>query len=731
MKTSLKLLMLLAATAISISSCRKDDDSTNTPEITSMKDLRVESSFQFASAKNFSLTLQASLPNTAPDEKFLFTVYDKSPDLGGNMLDRGMADANGRYVLERQLPTALESVYVTLRSSLGRTEARTINVSGSTTTEIFTQGAVGNPIAGRTANTSPTCSSGCGLTLNASTNNGYNIPNNTTLCIPEGITLGGTITLNSGSRIRVCGTLNAQNINLNGGARLHMVITTTGRLNMQNINMNSSGDSIINYGSNFVVTGNLNGQGFVGNYGFMSIGGQFNNNSNAYFHNYTGARLGVTDDFNNNQRVINDGTITILRNFVNNGSADFTNNCRMTVGRNFSQNNIFQNFGYVGVTESTDYNGRSVTTYGSGSLWITRDAQINGTLSGQTSGYAKLKVSTTTRINGGARITGQIDVCDATGIETLNITLPSSVTTNCSAYIPATSCNPGDGVPTVVDTDRDGAPDSIDEYPNDPNKAFNSYYPAQNVFGTHAFEDTWPAQADYDFNDLVIGYNYKMVRNADNNFVEVEARYKVRAFGAQLNNGFAVSFPFSSSAVDRISGTRRAESFISDNARGFEDGHAGNTVIVVADAINSLYGAAMQNTVPGRTNLNTDTIAVVMTLSTPQASIGTAPFDPFLIVDKERGKEIHLVNQAPTKLAKSSYFGTNMDRSVPSSRIYYRTANNLPWAIDLPTTFRYPVEYVEILKGHLKFVEWARSGGRNLTDWYMDKPGYRDNTKLY
>lgn len=732
MKTSFKLLMLMAAIGLSLSSCRKDDDSGNTQVVTSMKDLKVNPSFQFTSSKNFSLTLVANLPNTTSDEKFLFSIYDKSPDMGGEMLDRGMADASGRYVLDRKMPTALESVYVTLRSSMGRAEAQTVSLNGSANTITFTQGAVGNPIEGRIASTtSPDCTSGCGLTLNASTNNGYDVPSNTTLCIPEGITLGGTITLNSGSRVRVCGTLNLQNINLNGGARMHIVITSTGRFSTLNVNMNTPGDTIINFGSNFSVTGNFNGQGFVGNYGTMNVGVTFNNNSNSYLHNYSGAILNITSDLNNNQKVINDGRIAIRRSFINNGSADFTNNCRMTVVRNFSQNNIFSNFGYVAVSASTDHNGSSVTTYGSGSLWVTRDAQINGTLTGQSGSYAKLKASGVTRINGGAAVTGNIDICDANGIENLNITLPNSVTTNCSAYIPATSCNPGDGVPPVVDTDGDGAPNSIDEYPNDPSKAFNSYYPSQNTFGTHAFEDTWPAQADYDFNDMVIGYNYKMVRNAANRFVEVEARYKVRAFGAQLNNGFAVSFPFSSSTVNQITGTKRAESFINDNAKGFENGHTNRTVIVVLDAANTFYGGSMKNTVPGRTNLNTDTITVLMTLSTPQSSIGTAPFDPFLIVNKERGKEIHLVNNAPTELATNNYFGTNLDRSVPASGVYYRTANNLPWAIDLPTTFRYPVEYADILKAHLQFANWATSNGGSFTDWYMDKPGYRNNNNLY
>jgi len=41
------------------------------------------------------------------------------------------------------------------------------------------------------------------------------------------------------------------------------------------------------------------------------------------------------------------------------------------------------------------------------------------------------------------------------------------------------------------------------------------------------------------------------------------------------------------------------------------------------------------------------------------------------------------------------------------------------------------VEREAVDAGHLRFVGWARSGGADWTDWYADRPGYRDASRLY
>ncbi len=90
-----------------------------------------------------------------------------------------------------------------------------------------------------------------------------------------------------------------------------------------------------------------------------------------------------------------------------------------------------------------------------------------------------------------------------------------------------------------------------------------------------------------------------------------------------------------------------------------------------------------------------------------------------------------MIDQPPTELAGNQYFGTYADASDPGSGQYYKTANLLPWVIEIPVSFDYPVEKADIILSHLRFTEWATSGGTSCTDWYMDLPGYRDASKIY
>lgn len=188
-----------------------------------------------------------------------------------------------------------------------------------------------------------------------------------------------------------------------------------------------------------------------------------------------------------------------------------------------------------------------------------------------------------------------------------------------------------------------------------------------------------------------------MVKNANNQFVQIVAGYKIRAFGAQMDNGFGVSFDFNPSAVGSVTGTVRASNYISDHAKGYENGHGNKTVVVIFDAVNPIFNKSMTNTLVGGTTQNTDTATVVINLSTPQASIGTAPFNHFLISNKVRGREVHLKGFAPTALADMSMFNTREDKSIPASGIWCQNANGLSWAIDIPERFDYPTEYSDIL----------------------------------
>jgi LruC domain-containing protein len=116
------------------------------------------------------------------------------------------------------------------------------------------------------------------------------------------------------------------------------------------------------------------------------------------------------------------------------------------------------------------------------------------------------------------------------------------------------------------------------------------------------------------------------------------------------------------------------------------------------------------------------------TLST--SIMDAAAFNPYIIVNQQRGKEIHLANRIPSDKANVGFFGTVNDNSIPGIGRYYKSYNNLPWALDINTSIPYTKEKVDFLQAYLNFSIWAQSNGLSNPDWYIDMPGNRNTSKL-
>jgi len=289
----------------------------------------------------------------------------------------------------------------------------------------------------------------------------------------------------------------------------------------------------------------------------------------------------------------------------------------------------------------------------------------------------------------------------------------------------------------VTDSDNDGVDDELDDYPNNADKAFDVYYPNEADWGTLVYEDLWPGTGDYDFNDLVLDYQFKSVLNSQNGLVEFFTDYSVRAVGASLHNGFGFSLGGDPSNVASVTGSSLNHGDINVNANGTEQDQTNTVVFLFDDAFDMIgsSGSTFINTQPDIAYVEPDTGTVHVLYQTPvSVSItGTAPYNPFIVIDlpTSRGAEIHLPGNPPTDLADTDLFGQWADDTNPASGKYYQTVSNLPWAIDIPTSFDYPIEQVQIIYSYNHFVEWAESAGGVFTDWYEDFSGYRNEANIY
>lgn len=287
----------------------------------------------------------------------------------------------------------------------------------------------------------------------------------------------------------------------------------------------------------------------------------------------------------------------------------------------------------------------------------------------------------------------------------------------------------------VTDSDNDGISDLYDDYPQDASRAFDNFYPYSGGFATLAFEDLWPGRGDYDMNDLNIGYQYNLVCNPQNKVIEIKSKHFVRCAGAGFTNALGFEIPVDPNIVLSVSGNRLYQNYLNISSNGTESGQTNAVIFVFDDQYNliSRVPGHFINTEPGQSLKTGDTVNLLISLNTPQvmSDLGAAPFNPFIVVNKERGKEVHLPNHPPTNKANTQLFGSSHDRSNLQTGIYYLTDDGMPWAINIPEIFNQPSEKNSIRDAYLHFNSWASSHGQQYADWYLNLNGYRNSSKIY
>jgi len=287
------------------------------------------------------------------------------------------------------------------------------------------------------------------------------------------------------------------------------------------------------------------------------------------------------------------------------------------------------------------------------------------------------------------------------------------------------------------DNDGDGVEDEMDAFPNDPTKAYVSYYPSQSGFASIAFEDNWPAKGDYDMNDMVINYRYTFALNAQAQLVDMKGEYAAVASGASFKNGFGVQLPLSASLVKSVTGYKTSGNYIQYASNGLEAGQS-KAVFIPFDNQDAVLkypdGSFFVNTQMNKVKATGETVTVNIVFTSPIsiANLNISGINPFLISNQRRGYEIHLPGYAPTDKVDNRLFTTVDDASAPANGKYYISKENWPWAIAYTNAFSYPIEGQSIAQSYLFFSNWALSGGTQYTDWYSNTAaGYRDNTKIY
>jgi len=755
---SFGITALSIAVFLSYSGCKKtvpEDYPSKT-----MDDLKVAATFNWQTTREVNFEIGANIESMTGGLLARISVFSGMPEDGGTLLATGSAGYEYPFRTKLRIATMLQEIFLMVQTSTGYQQIVSVPVADNIT-YTFSSGKGMKLLPG--AVTDPDCNTGC--TSEASGSGSINISQGKVFCVTT--SFSGNVFFqpwNGGGTLKICGTATPSGIS-NFGNNCQIIVTAGGTFNpeiilsmegsssvsvytgshfhVKGVNMNSTSSSITNYADDFTLTSYLNSGGDINNYGSMTIGGKYSIWGSATLEN--SGTLNIGGEFEVGNDIVNSGSITSTQKMSFNSGSVIVNNCKFVSQNNieFNSTTLTMNNGYIKAEGRTSINGNSSLIMQNQSMISTHEYEQNTNITGQGS-LNTIKISYQGAINASHTVSGPIEMSTPSGTLTnggpsLFINGATLVSTaNAVNYIPTSACNPeGTGSQPVTDTDGDGVPNNLDDYPIDPTRAYNTWYPSNSAFGSIGFEDLWPAKGDYDMNDLVVDYQYKIVSNAQNNLVDIIPKFYVRAVGASFQNGFGFQLDnILPVQVETVTGYSLQYGYITLNANGTEANQSNAVIIVFDNAENVIHRAAtgsFYNTMRDTPKGYGDTVYINLHFSNPiaPALAGTPPYNVFLIKNLTREIEVHMPNYIPTSLVNPIYFNTEDDTSDPTMGRYYKSSTNLPWAINTPIKFDYTYEKVPVIDGYNHFAAWAESSGTSYPDWYMNTAGYRVVDNIY
>ncbi|WP_394239694.1 LruC domain-containing protein [Vibrio astriarenae] len=262
---------------------------------------------------------------------------------------------------------------------------------------------------------------------------------------------------------------------------------------------------------------------------------------------------------------------------------------------------------------------------------------------------------------------------------------------------------------------------------------FTREFPSRNGYATLIFEDYWPYVSDFDMNDVVMFYRVTEVyQNSDLHKIYIKGR--LAALGADYYNGFAVRLMGLPSSAISTSRTTLYHNDQMQEHNGLEK-DSGEAIFIVTQDLKSLtntqceYYRTKADCIEAE-HFNFE-LEITLEAGADTSQMKTIPYDPFIFatpgyyhgdalpLHPGRSWEVHLPDVKPTeKFNKEAMWKLGSDDSSDDAKKYFKTHNNLPWALLIPEEWYWPLERKDPLSAYPKFAEYAVSGGTRSKNWF-------------
>ena len=271
------------------------------------------------------------------------------------------------------------------------------------------------------------------------------------------------------------------------------------------------------------------------------------------------------------------------------------------------------------------------------------------------------------------------------------------------------------------DPDNDGVSGTADHFPDDPERAFVTRWPASGVTA-YSLEDQYPGLGDADFNDAVIGTSFEIVSNADGDVKDVMVTGHLVARGAGYDHAVGLhlpGIPLETTGVLEIervlSGDEPMTLPVESRALSsvIQEGRRFDLFESTRNALPPIAGATFTNT--QFEGIDRPAASARARLTFDQAidpvQLGPPPFDIyFAVLHGEERWDVHLPGV-------QGFADRPAHLPVESGELAF-VREGRPWMIEVPTSWRFPREQVRIWEAYPRYNEWANSGGTLRRDWY-------------
>ncbi len=264
------------------------------------------------------------------------------------------------------------------------------------------------------------------------------------------------------------------------------------------------------------------------------------------------------------------------------------------------------------------------------------------------------------------------------------------------------------------------------------------YFPSETGYVTLSYEDNWPFTADYDMNDVTLRYRVTEVIK-DGVVAKTTISGKLAAVGADYHSGFAIRLPGVNQTDVNPALTRLSFNGQQQASSGLETDMTEASFVIIEDVIDYKSGScAFFRTVKTcKEEINFEfELNVSFIDGSDTSGLADMPYDPFIFatpgyyhgsgITEQPGRswEVHLPDQAPTEKFDSANLFQNIgaDASDPANNVYFKTSNNLPWALLIyDENWVWPSERVDILNAYPDFQFYTESGGDTNTNWFQSQ----------